>query len=105
MLTHAPFEILGQVASKLSKRLVNDNQNSNAQRNEMLSAPPVFTNEEFQRRPLNDCGKQLETGKTSHKNQSNNSESISNEFGLANCLEDTVNISSKVKADFVLKLV
>jgi hypothetical protein len=98
VLTHAPFDILGQVASKLSKRFVNDNQNSNAQRNEMLSAPSVFTNEEFQRRPLNDCRTQLETGKTSHKNQYNNSESPSNEFGLANCLEDTVNISSKVKA-------
>ncbi|XP_046643800.1 restin homolog isoform X5 [Daphnia pulicaria] len=87
-----------KVASKLSKRFVNDNQNSNAQRNEMLSAPSVVTNEEFQRRPLNDCRTQLETGKTSHKNQYINSESPSSELGLANCLEDTVNISSKNKA-------
>ncbi len=97
------FELLGQVASKLSKRFVNDNQNSNAQRNEK---PSGVTKEEFQKRPLNDCRKQFETGKASHKNQSerNNSESPSNEFGLANCLRDTVNISSTVKAWLCWKL-
>lgn len=81
---------------------MNDNKNSNTQRNEMPSS--AITNEEFQRRPLRDCRQQLETGKTSHKNQSNNLESPSKELNVAKCPKDNVNVSSKVKYLIMLDL-
>lgn len=91
------FELLGQVAVELNKRLLDD-KNSNNPKKEAPPPPLIVTktNEKFQGRPLSDHHQQSEIGKEPHKNKAICGSPLS-KHSPTNRSRDTVNNSTKVK--------